>query len=52
MPYDKSDVIVRVYHMKLEELIQDIKLGKMFSPCRAGTIPRLFFAPCVYLFSC
>jgi hypothetical protein len=27
-PSDKSDVIVRVYHMKLKELIQDIRLGK------------------------
>jgi hypothetical protein len=35
-PSDKSDVIVRVYHMKLEELIHDIKSEKMFSPCNAG----------------
>jgi hypothetical protein len=28
-PSDKSDVIVRVYHMKLEELIDDIKSEKM-----------------------
>jgi hypothetical protein len=36
-PSDKSDVIVRVYHMKLEELIQDIKSGKLFGPCNVGT---------------
>jgi hypothetical protein len=35
-PSDKSDVIVRVYHMKLEEPIQDIKSGKLFGPCNAG----------------
>jgi hypothetical protein len=51
-PSDKSNVIVRVYHMKLEELIQDIRSGKMFGLCRAGMNPCLFFAPCVYLFSC
>jgi hypothetical protein len=39
-PSDKSDVIVRVYHMKL----QDIKSRKMFRPCRAGTIIfKLYF---------
>jgi hypothetical protein len=36
-PFDKSDVIIRVYHMKLEELIQDIKSSKMFGPWNAGT---------------
>jgi hypothetical protein len=30
------DVIVKVYHIKLEELIQDIRSGKMFGPCTAG----------------
>jgi hypothetical protein len=35
-PSDKSDVIVRVYHMKLKELIDDIKSGKMFDPCSGG----------------
>jgi hypothetical protein len=39
-PSDKLDVIVRVYHMKL----QDIKSRKMFRPCRAGTIIfKLYF---------
>jgi hypothetical protein len=41
---DKLDVTVRVYHMKLEELIQDIKLGKLFGLCNAGMFsvsPRL-----------
>jgi hypothetical protein len=42
-PSDKSDVIVRVYHMKLEELIHDIKSGKMFGPCNAGISTHLFF---------
>jgi hypothetical protein len=37
-PSDKSDVVVRVYHMKLEELIADIKSGKMFDPCNAGML--------------
>jgi hypothetical protein len=33
---DKLDVIVKVYHIKLEELIQDIRSGKMFGPCTTG----------------
>jgi hypothetical protein len=37
-PSDKSDVIVRVYNMKLEELIDDIKSGKMFGSCDAGIL--------------
>jgi hypothetical protein len=45
-PY-KYDVIVRVYHMKLEELINDIKSGKMFGPCNAGTI----FHSCLHSFA-
>jgi hypothetical protein len=32
-PTDRVDVIVRVYHMKLEELLSDIKSGKIFGPC-------------------
>jgi hypothetical protein len=42
-PSDKSDVIVRVYHMKLEELIHDIKSCKMFGPCNAGTTTHALF---------
>jgi hypothetical protein len=42
-PCDKSDVIVRVYHMKVEELIQNIKSGKMFGTCTAGMILFIFF---------
>jgi hypothetical protein len=41
-PSDKSDVIVRVYHMKLEELIQDIKSGKMFGPCTTSMFVFIF----------
>lgn len=39
-PSDKS---VRVYHMKLEEPIHDIKSGKMFGPCDAGTTTHALF---------
>jgi hypothetical protein len=42
-PSGKSNVIVRVYHMKLKELIHDIKSGKMFGPCDAGINTHLFF---------
>jgi hypothetical protein len=36
-PPDRSDVIVRVYHLKLNELLQDIKSGFIFGPFVAGT---------------
>jgi hypothetical protein len=35
-PTDCADIIVRVYHMKLEELLNDIKSGKKIGPCTAG----------------
>jgi hypothetical protein len=46
-PSDKADVIIRVYHMKLEELINDIKLGKIFGRCNAGII----FHNCLHSFT-
>lgn len=33
---DRADIIVRVYNMKLEELLQDIKDGSAFGPISAG----------------
>lgn len=36
-PSDRADIIVRVFNMKLEELLHDIKSGKAFGPCTAGT---------------
>jgi hypothetical protein len=33
---DRSDVIVRVYHLKLNELLHDIRSGIIFGPCIAG----------------
>lgn len=36
-PPDRSDVVVRVYHMKFDDLIQDIKGGALFGPCHVGT---------------
>lgn len=35
-PSDRSDIITRVYHMKLQEYLTDIKYGTAFSPIRAG----------------
>jgi hypothetical protein len=34
--YDAPDIAVRIFHMKLQELLQDIKSGKIFGPCKAG----------------
>ncbi|XP_062193516.1 uncharacterized protein LOC133896896 [Phragmites australis] len=32
---DRADIVVRVYHMKLEELLEDIKKGVVFGPINA-----------------
>ena len=36
-PSDRADIVVRVYNMKLEEMLSDIKDGKAFGPVVAGT---------------
>lgn len=35
-PTDRADIVVRVYNMKLEELLQDIRDGTAFGPVSAG----------------
>ncbi|XP_066317679.1 uncharacterized protein [Miscanthus floridulus] len=35
-PVDRNDLIVRVFNMKLEELLHDIKAGTSFGPYNAG----------------
>jgi len=37
-PNDRSDIIVRVFNMKLEELLQDIRSGTVFGVCTAGNV--------------
>jgi hypothetical protein len=37
-PCDRSELVVRVFHMKVEEFIIDIREGKTFGPVRAGMI--------------
>uniref|UniRef100_A0A8R7V1R5 Helitron helicase-like domain-containing protein n=1 Tax=Triticum urartu TaxID=4572 RepID=A0A8R7V1R5_TRIUA len=34
-PPDRADVIVRVYHMKLAEYLDEIKSGRAFGPIKA-----------------
>ena len=34
-PNDRPDIIVRIFHIKLEQLLQDIRLGKIFGPTLA-----------------
>lgn len=36
-PTDRADIVVRVYNMKLEELLANIKSGNSFGPFSAGT---------------
>jgi hypothetical protein len=33
---DAPDIAIRIFHMKLQELLQDIKSGNIFGPCKAG----------------
>ena len=35
-PCDRSDLIVWVFHMKVDEFIADIREGKTFGPIRSG----------------
>lgn len=35
-PCDRGDMVVRVFHMKLEELLDDIRQGRVFGPVCAG----------------
>jgi hypothetical protein len=35
-PFDRSDLVVQVFHMKVDEFIEDIREGKTFGPIRAG----------------
>ena len=37
-PSDRADVVVRVYHMKLAEYLDEIKSGRAFGPIKAGTM--------------
>jgi hypothetical protein len=37
-PCDRSDVIVRAFHMKVVEFIADIMEGKTFGPVLAGML--------------
>jgi len=46
-PSDRADIIVRIFNMKLEDLLHDIKSGKAFGPCSAGTNIRPILPYCV-----
>jgi hypothetical protein len=35
-PADRGDIVVRVFHMKLQEYLEDIKKGVVFGPVCAG----------------
>jgi hypothetical protein len=42
-PPDRGDVVVRVFHMKLHEYLDDIRDGNVFGPFRAGLPPSYTF---------
>ena len=35
---DRSDIIVKVYHLKVDDLLDDIRSGTIFGPFLASTI--------------
>ncbi|AQK54412.1 Retrotransposon-like protein [Zea mays] len=37
---DAPDIAIRIFHMKLQELLQDIKSGNLFGPCKAELDPK------------
>jgi len=37
-PSDRADIVVRVYNMKLEEMLDDIRSGRIFGPVAAGML--------------
>ena len=46
-PSDRADIIVRVFNMKLEDLLHDIKSGKAFGPCSAGIDIMPILSSCI-----
>jgi hypothetical protein len=49
-PHDRADLIVRVYHMKLQEFLHDIKSGIVYGPVDAGTVPMIVLSLIAFLF--
>jgi hypothetical protein len=43
---DRADIVVRVYNMKLEELLRDIRDGTAFGPISAGMIFLVLYCFC------
>ena len=39
LPSDRSDLVVRVFHMKVDEFIEDIREGRTFGAVRVGRHP-------------
>ncbi|AQK67018.1 Retrotransposon-like protein [Zea mays] len=37
---DAPDIAIRIFHMKLQELLHDIKSGNIFGPCKAELDPK------------
>jgi hypothetical protein len=42
-PSDRADLVVRVFNMKLEELLHNIKAGIVFGPCSAGIPTTVYY---------
>jgi hypothetical protein len=48
-PLDRADIVVRVYNMKLNEYLDDIKSGRAYGPVEAGSV-LVFLFKFLYLF--
>jgi len=54
---DRADLVVRVYNMKLDELLHDIKSGAVFGPITAGAcsvhpaapLPQMCYLHCLFM---
>jgi hypothetical protein len=42
-PSDRADIVVRVYNMKLNEYLDDIRSGRAYGPVEAGTVFVFWF---------
>ncbi|AQK39248.1 putative replication protein [Zea mays] len=55
-PCDRSDIVVRVFHMKVDEFIADIRENKIFGAIRAGfgnsLILRMTVGSCILILFC
>jgi hypothetical protein len=50
-PSDRADIVVRVYNMKLNEYLDDIRSGRAYGPVEAGSVFVFWFKICLLILS-